>query len=253
MASRDEVVDFLDDVLRTPQECRDVSNNGLQVEGKACVESVLFAVDASLAFFEQASAQGADMLVVHHGISWGDGLRYLSGMHARRLRILFQHDISLYASHLPLDVNPEFGNNAVLASLFGLKEPALFFPCGGIDVGLHGVLSAPVGLSAFVDSVGVKLGCKPQVLSSGPERVRHVGVVSGSGGDAVHLCKELGIDCLLTGEVGHVHVHVAAELGVNVVAAGHYCTEVCGIKALMLKMREALKLNCDFVDIPTGY
>ena len=48
----------------------DVSNNGIQIdrEGEK-VTKVAFAVDASVAAVEAAAAAGAQLLVVHHGIS----------------------------------------------------------------------------------------------------------------------------------------------------------------------------------------
>ena len=253
MVTLTEAVSFLDQLLRTPQECTDVSNNGLQVEGRGEVRRVVFGVDASRALFEQAIAESADLIVVHHGISWRDNLRYLTKLHASRLRMLFQHGVSLYASHVPLDAHPEVGNNAVIASRLGLSETEAFFCYGGVDIGRHGRLPAPVTLTELVERVNKELQSEARALECRPAEIQHIGIVSGGGADALDACCDLGVECLVTGEFGHEHVHAAMEMGVSLVAAGHYRTEVCGVQTVMRRMAGALDLECMFVDIPTGW
>jgi putative NIF3 family GTP cyclohydrolase 1 type 2 len=102
--NRDELVAFLDEYLNV-QAYPDKSSNGLQVEGKAEVERVAFAVDTTLRTIERAAKAGADMMVVHHGMIWG-GLGYITGIHYRRLKALIENGLNLYAAHLPLDAHP---------------------------------------------------------------------------------------------------------------------------------------------------
>lgn len=71
MASRDKIVAFLDEYLSI-NSFPDKSRNGLQVEGKEEVEKIAFAVDACMDTFVKARALGADMLIVHHGLIWGE-------------------------------------------------------------------------------------------------------------------------------------------------------------------------------------
>ena len=121
---RDELVAWLDDYLDV-RGIPDKSLNGLQVEGRDEVTKVVAAVDASLNTFEMAVAKGADMLVVHHGLFWGAPLA-VTGPHRRRLAYLLEHDVSLYACHLPLDAHAEVGNNWGLARQLGLQDLAGF-------------------------------------------------------------------------------------------------------------------------------
>ena len=120
---RDELTKLLDEMLNLSAFAEDVSNNGVQVEGRDEVNKAVFAVDASQALFDEAVKRGADFIFVHHGLSWGANPRRLTGFTARRYRTLLEHGITLYAAHLPLDAAPEFGNNAVLAKLVGLENP----------------------------------------------------------------------------------------------------------------------------------
>ncbi|MBT3378953.1 MAG: Nif3-like dinuclear metal center hexameric protein [Lentisphaerae bacterium] len=253
MTRRDDLVSWLDALLAPEGACQDSSNNGLQVTGADEVKRIVFGVDACLGLFLEAVERDADFVVVHHGLSWGPGIRYFTGQIADRLRVLFANGTSLYASHLPLDAHPEVGNNAVIAAKMGLVSPRAFARYGGIEIGWEAELAEPETRTGFAERVNLTLGAAATVLPAGPETVRRVGVVSGGAADMVAECSERGIDTLVTGELGHMHVHPAREYGVNVIAAGHYRTEVFGVQALMERVRTGFPgIVCEFVELPTG-
>jgi dinuclear metal center YbgI/SA1388 family protein len=253
MILRQDLVRFLDDLLLAPCNCEDASNNGLQVEGRPEVRRVVFGVDACAALFEAAAARNADFVVVHHGLSWRDSLKYLTGVTARRVGLLFNHGMSLYAAHLPLDQHPEVGHNAVIARRLGLAAREPFFKYGGAEIGIRGALPKPMGREALVATVNKVLHAESTLGAFGPEEITTVGVVSGGGTDAVAECARLGIECLVTGELTHTHYHTALESTVNVIAAGHYRSEVPGLEAVMQRLRESFELHCELADLPTGY
>jgi dinuclear metal center YbgI/SA1388 family protein len=251
---RDEIVQFLDALLLKESTCHDDSNNGLQVEGNDEVERIAFAVDGCLEVFQQAVDAEADFLVVHHGISWGNGFRTLTGNTADRLRTLFCNGISLYGVHLPLDAHPEVGNNAVLARVFDLQDIHPFGQYGGIPIGFQGTLPERLGLDAFAQLVGERLATTPLVLDVGGETVERIGIISGGGASLIPEAAQAGLDCLLTGEITHQHVHTARECRINVVAGGHYQTEIWGVKSVMKWMSDTFPdLELVFLDVPTGF
>ena len=95
--------------------------NGLQVENAGEVVRIVAAVDASQAAIDHAAAgPGPALLLVHHGLFW-DGNRPVTGRRYRRLSAALRADLAIYAAHLPLDVHPEVGNNAVLARMLGIE------------------------------------------------------------------------------------------------------------------------------------
>ena len=114
---RDELVAYLNEYLHI-ETFEDASNNGLQVEGGDEVDRLALAVDASLASIEGTIAAQAQMLLVHHGLFWGQPI-LVTGPHRRRLERLLAAGVSLYAAHLPLDCHPQVGNNATLARWLG--------------------------------------------------------------------------------------------------------------------------------------
>jgi len=248
-----KLVSWLDEQLALKQFPGDHSNNGLQVEGKSGVSLAVFGVDACQALFDAAAEAHADFIFVHHGLSWGGGLRRLTGAAAKRLTTLFGSGISLYAAHLPLDAHPEFGNNAQLADMIGLKERVPFFEYDGRDIGFAGRLPEAAPGEDIAAYLGEKLGTDPVFYGDPQRRVTRIAVVSGGGGlDSLEAAAAAGCDLLVTGEFEHVMFHPRSESGIGVVALGHYASETVGPRALMRKVGETWGLETRFVDIPTG-
>jgi dinuclear metal center YbgI/SA1388 family protein len=252
MPTRHELTAYLDQLLVQSTACRDSSNNGLQVEGAGEVSKVVFGVDACVALFERAAQTGAEYVVVHHGLSWRDSLKYLTSVNSQRVGTLFRNHMSLYASHLPLDMHPDVGHNAQISKLLGLGNLESRFEYGGVPIGFAGDLPTPMSLPGLVAEVDGILDTSSKCLAFGPERISRVGVVSGGGGDAIEECVPAEVDCLVTGEIIHQHWHVARECAVNVVAAGHYKSETPGLAAVMERVAREFEVECEFIDIPTG-
>lgn len=252
MISRHDLTAFLDDLLLAPAACRDASNNGLQVEGCDAVRKVVFGVDACIELFEKATVAAADYIVVHHGMSWGDSLKYLRAFNGARARSLFQNDLSLYAAHLPLDMHPEVGHNAQIADMLALVDRFSYFEYGGAAIGVAGDIETAVTIEELAAKVNACLDTQSSIWNFGGETIRRVGVVSGGGADGIEECPAKNIDCLITGEVHHQHWHVAKELGIHVIAAGHYKSECPGLFAVKERVERQFGLDCEFIDVPTG-
>ena len=154
---RSELVKYLDEYLDLRAFAGDVSNNGLQIEGRAEVKKVMFAVDGCQQTIDLAVAEHADFLFVHHGLSWGGGLKRWTGIEARRFAALFNNGISLYAAHLPLDAHPVSGNNAVLSDIIGLQQREKFFCYDGVDIGFSGILPEAVTLKTLAEKVAAPI------------------------------------------------------------------------------------------------
>jgi dinuclear metal center YbgI/SA1388 family protein len=248
---RDELVEYLDDYLQV-KTIEDRSNNGLQVEGAGEVRRLAFAVDAGLAAFVAAQRAGAQMIIVHHGLFWDHPLM-VTGVHRRRLGLLFDAGLSLYAAHLPLDMHEEVGNNVTLARWLGLEDVHPFGNHRGHPAGMAGRLPARCSMSEF--QAHVERALEQPVVQTwpfGPEEVQRVGIVSGGAGFLVDEAAKAGVDVYLTGEVSHSVYHQAQELGLNVVYGGHYATETAGLKALADHLATRFELETVFLDLPTG-
>ncbi len=238
----EEVCTFLNEYLKI-DEFRDVSNNGLQVEGGKNVEKIAFAVDACLESFRAAKKCGADMLVVHHGLIWG-GIDYVTGIVRKRLEYLIKSDLSLYAAHLPLDAHPEVGNNALILKTCGGFPETPFGEYRGVKIGYS------CSISATLEDLLGKFR-RYRVLLFGDDDVGKIAAVSGRGGFAIGEAVENGVDVFITGEAEHEIYHLAKEGGVSVIFLGHYESEKFGVMSLKRVVEDELELETEFIDVPT--
>ncbi|UFA49711.1 Nif3-like dinuclear metal center hexameric protein [Deinococcus radiophilus] len=247
---RAELIQWLNDYLDT-DAFDDVSLNGLQIEGRDTVTRVAASVDTSLRSLQAAADAGADLLLVHHGLFWGKPLP-LSGPHGQRVRLAMEAGLNLYASHLPLDHHREVGNNAMIARALGLEDLEDFGEYGGRKYGLAGTLPRELDLQDFADRVQKLTGEICLVHSGAHPFVHRIGINSGEGAGLIPEAARMGLDTLLTGEPEHKYFHDAFEYGLNAVFAGHYETEVFGVRALAAKIEEEFGLPWQFIHQPTG-
>jgi dinuclear metal center YbgI/SA1388 family protein len=223
--------------------------NGLQVEAAGPVEKLGVAVDATAASIAAAAIEGCDLLVVHHGLFWSGNLP-VTGRRYRRLRGLLENGMALYSAHLPLDVHPEVGNNAVLARELGIDSRGRFGSYEGIELGVWGELGLTrEALCARLDDL---LGGRVKLIPGGPEKLMRVGVLTGGGGGFIGDAVAAGLDALVTGEGSHHTYFDAFEGGLNVYYGGHYATETWGVRALAAHLEERFGLAWTFIDQPTG-
>lgn len=250
MAELSEIVEHLDMALRVAEiEDHPGARNGLQVDARSPVEKVCVATDACLATIEHTVANGGQLLIVHHGLFWGEPLP-LVGRFYRRIRALIEADVALYSVHLPLDIHPVLGNNSLLARRLRLSIEGRFGIWKGIEIGVWAVADRP--LNDFVSEVEKVCAGNAVVLRGGPPHVRRVAIVTGGGSSMIEQAHAGGFDTLLTGEGGHHTYHEAMEYGVNVIYAGHYATETLGVKALGASVADRFGIEWEFIDHPTG-
>jgi dinuclear metal center YbgI/SA1388 family protein len=230
----------------------DSSMNGLQVDNDGSeINKIVFAVDANLETFKRCADAGGAMLFVHHGLFWGKPLA-LRGSHRSRLQFLLDHNIALYAVHLPLDQDPKLGNNAALAELLGIENPEPFGLYHGKKVGYKGRLRKSLTVDEAVKAVSF-MGRPPLgVFPFGREKNETCAVISGGAPYEALQAIDEGSDLYVTGEAAHAVYHQALEARLNMIAGGHYSTEVWGVRRVMELCAAQLTIDTEFVDVPTG-
>jgi dinuclear metal center YbgI/SA1388 family protein len=242
-----EVVGYLDATLEIGR-FKDFAPNGLQVEGTTQIDCVVTGVSASAELIGRAIERRADLIVVHHGLVWGAGLTKIAGPLARRLQLLLGNDVSLAAYHLPLDKHPRLGNNAGLCDALELDAVRESFgDVRGTLLGLAALWPTPVSREDAISRIAAAVGKPPFVFPCGPPVVQKVGVCSGAASDLIEAASTAGCDLYLTGELAERAGDLARELQINLVAAGHYATEVFG------PMRLAEELHGRFPDLDVQF
>jgi dinuclear metal center YbgI/SA1388 family protein len=239
------------DRLLEPHAFRDYCPNGLQVPGREEISKVVTGVSASAELFERAIASDANLIVVHHGLFWGPSPTAIDLPMKRRLKLLFDANVSLAAYHLPLDAHPEVGNNALIAHSLGAGELQPF--------ALHD--STPIGFLARFPGEGIPAeelfarvttltARRPLVFHSGPPLVRTVAIVSGAGSDYLPDAVLANADAFITGEPTERVMTHARESSIHFVAAGHYATETFGVNRLGEHLAGLFHLTHEFIDVP---
>ena len=253
MAHRDAIVAYLDDELEAaayrdygPQ--RPAGRRRRRGDARLRV-----AVSASLDVFERAAADGAQMLVVHHGLFWDGASPVIGTLERRRLETLFRHDLSLVAYHLPLDGHAVLGNNArARGDARHRRARAVRASYRGRSIGRHGALprrrapprrGRPCSASA--------LGSTPLVFPRRPgRRCARVGVDlrrgrardPRGGGARARLLRDRRAG-------GGRAVPRARSSASRSIAAGHNATETVGVRAVAARLAEEFGIDTGFLPV----
>ncbi len=232
----------------------DASANGLQVgPPDAEIDHAAFAVDAAEATIDAAAEAGADLLVTHHGLSWG-GIERVTDRQYRRIAPLIDHDIALYVSHLPLDGHQDLGNAAGIADVLGLESTSPFGSMGPVTIGQQGSFDDPEPRGEIVDTLSPEIedgGQGIQLLDFGPDQIERVAIVTGSGVDWLDEAIAADADLLITGEGKQQVYHQAREAEINVLLAGHYASETFGVRSLQ-QLVDSWGVSTSYHSHPTG-
>jgi dinuclear metal center YbgI/SA1388 family protein len=235
-----------------PGRFEDYCVNGLQVPGgEETVATIASGVSAHAELFERAAGERAELLIVHHGLFWGSGVRSIDPPLKRRLQILFDAGIALAAYHLPLDAHPELGNNALLARALGASELEPFALHRGNAIGcLARLPNSGLTRDELATALLELTARDPLTFSFGPSRIGRLAIVSGAGGDYLADAASAGADALVTGEVAERAMAEAREAAINLIAAAHYATETFGIRQLGEHLAARFGLRHVFIDVP---
>lgn len=248
--SRNILVDHLADLLQVDR-VKDYCPNGLQVQGASSIKKIVTGVTASKALIEEAIAQKADAILVHHGWFWKSDEPVIVGQLHARLKLLMDHNINLLAYHLPLDLHPQLGNNAQLAKMMGWSV----FGSKGMD-GLiwqgkpHASLKKMGNLGQLARSIGSRLGRDPLVIGDLDQPIKTIAWCTGAAQSYINEAISMKVDAYISGEISEPTVHIAREMGIAYIAAGHHATERYGIWALGEHLAKKFGLKHIFIDIP---
>ena len=250
MTRRDELIAFLDELLESPGR-PDYGPNGLQVPGAEEVDLVVTGVSAHRELFEQAAAAGAQLVLCHHGIFWGESAGPVTEQLKARLKLLFDNDMSLAAYHLPLDAHPEVGNNALICEGLGLEREKAFGEAKGAPVGWIGAAAEPLSLRRAGEAQHARCSARSRSCSTrGPPRSGAWGSSRAAAARRWPRRSALGLDAFVTGEPTEHVMADAREGGIHFLAGGHYASETFGVRRLGELLAERFGVEHRFIEIP---
>ena len=242
---RSELQLYLSNLLQV-DTFADYCPNGLQVEGCEIIERLVTGVTASQRLIEEAIAHNAQAILVHHGYFWKGESQTITGIKKSRIATLLEHEMSLFAYHLPLDTHPEFGNNVQLARTMGWT---IDDPLPGA-VGLMGYVDGAETGSSLRRKLSETLGFDVLHIGEELDDIESIAWCTGGGQGYLEQAIEAGVDAFVSGEISEPTVHLALESGVHFFAAGHHATERGGVKALGEHLAQRFELDVQFIDLP---
>jgi dinuclear metal center YbgI/SA1388 family protein len=247
MVHRQELLETCNALLQ-PERFKDYCPNGMQVEGREQIGKLVSGVTASLGLIQAAVDTGADAILVHHGLFWRGQDGRVTGWMRQRLGLLIEHNINLYAYHLPLDAHESLGNNAQLGQLLGFTATARF---GEQQLGWIGepAIGPFASEQILADHVANMLGRTPTLVAAAGRPVRRVAWCTGGAQGYFEDAIAAGADAYITGEISEPQAHLARECGVAYLACGHHATERYGAPAFAAHVAQRLGIAHEFINI----
>lgn len=206
------------------------------------VTRLLVALDASVEVLREAADLDCQLVVTHHPVIFG-GLKQLNEDTVTGRAVLFaaENRIACVNMHTNLD-SVRDGVNDILARRLGLSAVELVAPRGTDGSGnAYGYLRCGTvegcGLNEFALFVKNALACPGVRYSNGGRPVRKVAVGGGACGDETAAAIQAGCDTVVTADLKYHQFCDGANLGINLIDAGHFETEapVCGYLSEMLR------------------
>jgi dinuclear metal center YbgI/SA1388 family protein len=243
MADRNKIIAWCNQTLDL-HSIHDAGPMGLQFPGASEVKGVAAAVSVNVDVIDRAANEGANFLIVHHGLFWNNESR-IDAPWQRRLEALEASEMTLVAYHLALDAHPKLGNNILLARNLGLGK---LTPWEGI--GWSGEYKQPMWSPDFAVKAHQKLDLKDTAYTcffAGSKYVTKVAVIAGGAAQYVVNAHRDGFDTFVTGEPSEPSYNLANDLDMNFFAFGHDKTERSGVQALARQVSKRFRVPWTFI------
>lgn len=218
-----EIYEMISD--RIPEDLREEwDNDGIMCcpDDLSSVNRVLVTLDVTEEIVDYAIDNGFDLIVSHHPLVFKPISSIDPENHiARKLIKLIKAGVSVLSFHTRAD-KVRGGVNDCLARMLGLLDVEVF---GDDCLGRIGHLERETSLEDFAERVKSALGIEKVLASDAYNPVYSVALVGGDGKGYVAEAIEMGADTYLSGRIGYNTMEEAAEMGINLIEAGHYATE----------------------------
>lgn len=207
-------------------------NSGFQINlgMENDVTKVMTCLEISDAVIDEAIEKEADMIITHHPLIFGK----LNSVDARdligsQIIKLISAGITLYSAHTSFD-SALMGTNQHLAEAIGLQSiqpmvPSTDYP--GCGMGRWGTYDTEKDFSEFLAVVQQVCGRNDiRVAGKLPIKVKKVALCTGSGSEFIQPAADMGADVFITGDLKYHDARHADDIGLCVIDAGHFGTEV---------------------------
>lgn len=234
----------------------DFDNVGLMVgDAEKEVTSILIALDCTLDIIEEAKDKGCNLIISHHPLLFKKPSSITTEtLLGKKIINLIKNDISLYSSHTNLDATKD-GINDIIMSLLEFKNSEIISINKNSMDNLSGfgriaMLSTPITLDELCDRVKDSLDITSlKYIGNEKKIIKKVAVINGSGNDFLIKAKNLGAECIITGDSTYHYALDLAEEGICLVDAGHFHTEWPAMQIVGKWLQNRIKLMGHNIEI----
>ena len=210
---------------KIPESLREEwDNDGLMCSSDDTLEvnRALVTLDVTEEAVDYAISNGFNLILSHHPLIFRPVKNITEDNNvSRKLIKLIKSDVVVISLHTRADKVPG-GVNDILADILGIKEP---LPFGDGALGRIGNLSEELTVEDFSYLLKGLLDCDGVKVGDALIPVQRVAVVGGDGKDYVSAALTAGADTYVSGRLSYNIMAEAAELGINLIEAGHFFTE----------------------------
>ena len=242
MANREALKNYTQSYLNA-DAFEDYCPNGLQIEGKEEINKIISGVSANLALIERAIDEKADAIFVHHGLFWKNDSQTITGAKRRKIALLLENNINLFAYHLPLDAHPDVGNNVQLGKLLGINN------MNPVANSLLWTGELELNVGEFGVEIESTLQRAPLIIGDKSNNITRIAWCTGAAQGFIDQAVGLGVDAYLTGEASEQTPATALENDLVFISAGHHATERYGVQALCLHLSDKFECQHQYIEI----
>jgi len=187
------------------------------------VTKILIALDPFEHVCDEAAEWGAQLIVTHHPLIFDPQRSVIDDNPVgRSILKLCRSGISAINAHTNLD-QATGGINDILARILGLSNIETI--CENNMQLLRRGDVPEQSLESFLATVKEKLHCEGLRYCDTGKPVRKVAVGGGACGSELMDAVRAGCDTFVTADVKYNHFWDAKDAGLNIIDAGHFCTE----------------------------
>lgn len=241
-----DIIDVLES-QSPPEYAMDWDNVGLLVGRRdKDVKKIMLAVDATMEVCKKAIENNVDMIITHHPMIFSKMKKVNSDtVLGNKILSLIEAGIACYAMHTNYDTKG--GMAKLAANMLSMKNlEVLEETLNGEGIGQVGTLDNNISIRDLAGRVKEKFGLKNVIVYGNIEKnVDRIAISPGSGKSVIGVAEKKGVECLITGDIGHHEGIDAVEMGVNIIDASHYGIE----KIFMDYIYNYLKERCADVEL----
>ena len=192
------------------QEDWDCSGWGINIEGYDEIRKIMLCLTVTENVVKQAKEQNCDMIISHHPL-------FCVNCHSELVSESYAPQINVYCAHTNLD-KAQGGTTDTLIETLGLSKHKV-----KIEHDFLRMINYKTTIEDF-NNLLKKISPNARIINNNTvKELNKIAFCAGSGSEFINDAKDLGADCLITGDL---KFHTALDSDIVVYDIGHFESEI---------------------------